>query len=503
MQSTDSLSIEEYVIVGGGTAGWITAAILAHSLKHFKNVKIKLVESPDIPTIGVGEATIPSIIDMLTYLKIPLVEFINKTDASFKLAIRFDDWLQQGHSYWHPFGKIGNAIDNLPFYQHWLKHAKHQGQYQFSDFSPSVALAEHGKFYAPRPGEKTNLSASSYALHFNAGKVAEYLKTYSLELGVEHIKANVTHTELTTSGAIKQLKLDTQPVLAADFFFDCSGQKALLIDKSLRVGYQDWQSFLPVNRALAVQTKPSNNIAPYTIAKADKAGWQWQIPLQSRTGNGYVYCDDFIDQAAATTQLLNRVGEENCITEPRLIRFKTGKRNKMWHKNCVAIGLSGGFLEPLESTSIYLIMRAALNFVQALPDKNLHQPSIDEYNRLMDNEYLNIRDFIVLHYCTSKRTDSEFWQMWQHLPIPASLSQKLDLFTSQGRLMDNPKDLFASDSWYAVLAGMQVTPNSLDPLIERSNFSLIEKAMHDSYTALQNNARQQRDHKQYLNNLIK
>lgn len=502
MQSTDSLSIQEYVIVGAGTAGWITAAILAHSLKHLKNVKITLVESPDIPTIGVGEATIPSMIDLLNYLKIPLADFIKQTDASFKLAIRFDDWLQQGHSYWHPFGKIGNAIDNLPFYQHWLKHHKQSAQYQFSDFSPSVALAENGKFYAPRPGEKSNLSASSYALHFNAGKVAQYLKTYSLQAGVQHIQANVTDTQLDTNGAIKHLLLDNKQKLAADFFFDCSGQKALLIEKSLRVGYQNWQKYLPVNRALAVQTQAKDKIAPYTIAQADKAGWQWQIPLQSRIGNGYVYCDDFIDQTSATQALLNRVGEKNCITEPKLIRFNTGKRDRMWHKNCIAIGLSGGFLEPLESTSIYLIMRAALNFVQALPDKNLHQASIDEYNRLMDNEYLNIRDFIVLHYCTSKRTDSDFWQMWQHLAIPNSLSQKLALFKSHGRLMDNPRDLFASDSWYAVLAGMQVMPKAQDPLIERSDFTLIEKAMHDSYKALQHNASQQREHHHYLNQLI-
>lgn len=502
MQSLSSHALEHLVIVGGGTAGWITAAVLAHSLKHL-NVKISLVEAPDIPTIGVGEATIPSFVDLLTYLRIPLKDFIAQTDATFKLAIKFENWRNGDDAYWHPFGKIGNHIDGLPFYQHWLSHVNKQASYQFSDFSPSVHLAQQNRFYTPKPDEKSNLSASAFALHFDAGQVANYLKSYCLALGVNHIAAKVNKVHLTQAGHIDKLTLLGKAPLKGDFYFDCTGQAALLIGKSLRIGYQDWRAFLPVDRALAVHTKHQDDIPPYTRAIAKKAGWRWQIPLRSRTGNGAVFCSDFMDTNAATDELINDVGEKNCLNTPRLIHFKTGKRDKIWFKNCLSVGLSSGFLEPLESTSIHLIMKAVLNFVQNMPDKQMHQASIDEYNRRMNDEYINIRDFIIAHYCISQRSDSEFWRCWQHLELPQSLQEKLALFNSYGRLKHNPSDLFANDSWYAVLAGMGQTPSAPDPLVWRSNQSMIERALADSYRALQQSASEKLSHSEYLRRLLK
>ncbi|WP_017446647.1 tryptophan halogenase family protein [Gayadomonas joobiniege] len=493
--------IQNYVIVGGGTAGWMTAAILAHSLKHLK-VNISLIEAPDIPTIGVGEATIPSFVDLLAFLRIPLKDFIKNTDSTFKLAIKFENWRQNNHNYWHPFGKIGNQIDGLDFYQHWLNHYAQQGQFQFTDFSPAVHLAEQNRFYAPRPGEKSNLSASAFALHFNAALVADYLKSYSLNLGVTHISDRVEQVNLSPSGTIKDLTLKQHGNLSGDFYFDCSGQAAVLINKALRVGYQDWQEYLPVDTAIALQSKAHQAPRPYTRAIAQPSGWCWQIPLQSRTGNGYVFSRDFTSPEQASDHLVEQLGEQNCLTEPRQVRFRTGKRNKIWYKNCLSVGLSSGFLEPLESTSIHLIMKAVLNFVQSLPDKNLSEATTNEYNRRMDSEYLNIRDFIIAHYCLSERTDSEFWRCWQHAVIPDSLQQKLALFKNYGRLQHNPDDLFATDSWYAVLTGMGLMPTGQDPLVARSNTNMIEGALKDSYQALHRSAAEKLSHADYLAALL-
>ncbi|EWH08249.1 tryptophan halogenase [Catenovulum agarivorans DS-2] len=494
--------IESYVILGGGTAGWISAAVLAQALKNSK-VNITLIESPNVATVGVGEATIPSIVDLLEYLRIPQKDFILKTNATFKLGIKFVDWLEKGQHYWHQFGYIGNNIDGLPFYQHWARHISQGGQFGLTDFSPAVALAKQNKFFIPDPKRPNNLSGSTYALHFDAGLVAEYLKEYCLKKhNLEVVYDHLVDTELDIQGQIKTLHLQSGKHISADFFIDCSGQRALLINKALRVGYQNWQHYLPANKAIAVQTDISNPLPPYTEATAHEHGWRWRIPLQNRTGNGYVYCDDFCSDNHAEALLIDHATKHNCvINQSKLISFTTGKRDKMWFKNCLAVGLSSGFLEPLESTSIYLIMRAMLNFVQSLPDKMPHPATIKEFNRRMDIEYQCIRDFIVLHYCRTQRTDSAFWRMWQTLAIPDSLQQKLALFEAQGRLMHNPQDLFAQDSWYAVLEGMGVRAKSLDPRVYQSNFTMVEKAFADSANALVQVASKTLDHAEYIQRL--
>ncbi|WP_111980355.1 tryptophan halogenase family protein [Algibacillus agarilyticus] len=401
MQSTDP--INSYVIVGGGTAGWISAAILARTLQN-TTAKMTVVESPHIPTIGVGEATIPSIVDLVEFLNIPLHDFILKTNATFKLGIKFIDWQQKNHHYWHPFGYIGNKIDGKPFYQHWLKYNKNNGNLNFTDFSPAIALAKQNKFFVADPKYPTNLSSSTYALHFDAGLVAEYLQQYCKQHNVIHIQAHVKTTQLNNQGEISHVVLDNAQQIAGDFFIDCSGQKALLIQKALRVGYRNWQHFLPVDKAIAVQSNKQEILKPYTESTAHEHGWRWQIPLQNRTGNGYVFSSDFCNVQEAINVLENNV--QNWITDPKTITFTTGQREKTWYKNCLAVGLSAGFLEPLESTSIYLIMKTMLNFVKNLPRQKIYPATTNEFNRLVDKEYEDIRDFIILHYCETKRTDS-------------------------------------------------------------------------------------------------
>lgn len=492
--------INRYVIVGGGTAGWISAAILARAL-HNTGCEIVLVESPHTPTVGVGEATIPSIMDLLTYLKISANDFIAKTNASFKLGIKFVDWYQKGQHYWHQFGYVGNKIDGKPFYQHWLKHHLNGGKFQFTDFSPAIALAKQNKFYIPDPKKPNNLSNSTYALHFDAGLVATFLNEYCVKNGVKHLKAHIDTVNTNEQGLISSLKLENGNQVDGDFFIDCSGQHALIINKTLRVGLENWQKYLPVDSAVVVQTEKHPDFPPYTESTAHEHGWRWQIPLQNRTGNGYVYCSDFCDDESAKALLENNITGKK-LTEPRVIKFVTGKRDKMWFKNCLAVGLSSGFLEPLESTSIHLIMKSMLTFVQTLPDKNLQPATINEFNRLMDIEYTCIRDFIVLHYCTSQRTDSKFWQMWQHLEIPKSLTNKLTLFREHGRLIKNDLDLFSSDSWYAVLEGMKVRPNSYDPLIDASKFEKIETALPDAIAALEHNVAQLLSHEEFVKKLV-
>ena len=498
MVKTKTDPIKSFIVVGGGTAGWISAAVLARALAN-TNSSITVVESPNIPTVGVGEATIPSIIDLLEYLRIPLKEFILATNATFKLGIKFIDWQQKGHHYWHPFGFVGNKIDGKPFYQHWLKHQFNNPQFDYTDFSPAIALAKRNKFYIPDPKVRNNLSNSTYALHFDASLVASYLADYCKKMGVTLIRQHIQSTTLDEEGNVEKLLLDDKQTISGNFFIDCSGQQALLMHKALRVGYENWQHFLPVNRAVTAQSSIESPIPPYTQATAHEHGWRWKIPLQNRTGNGYVFCSDYCSDDEALNLL--KQNSSDFITEPKFISFTTGKRDKIWHKNCLAVGLSSGFLEPLESTSIYLIMKTMLNFVQCLPDKKHEQPTIDEFNRLIDDEYHAIRDFIVLHYCTTKRNDSPFWQMWQHIDIPKTLQTKIELFKCQGRLYENQYDLFSTDSWYSVLEGMGVRPRRYDTLIDASNFTQIEQAFSQSISALTTNVDQTLSHDQFISRL--
>lgn len=489
-------SIENIVIVGGGTAGWTTAACLARVL-HKSNAKITLIDSPEVDTIGVGEATIPPLVEFMRFLGINEQEFVKATQATFKLAIKFTNWNTIGEHYWHQFGTVGADVDGKPFYQHWLKSQLNGNSQTYTDYSPAIAMAKENKFIIQPPNAKNILSGATYAWHFDASLVAKYLKNYSAKLGVNHIEGHVECVDKHDNGFIKSVTLKSGQVIDGDFFIDCSGQRAMLIDGAMNVGFENWQHFLPMNKSIPLQTTSVGQRVPYTESTAHEFGWQWNIPLQNRTGNGIVYCDQFgSDQQALDTLLQNIKGEP--LNDPRVIGFTTGKREKFWQGNCLALGLSSGFMEPLESTSIHLMMKGAIRFAEMLPDKRCDAATAREYNRLMDIEYHSIRDFIVLHYCTTSRTDSEFWRHCQTMEIPDSLSEKLELFKSQGRLFKNDLDLFTPPSWYAVLAGMGITPSNYDRQVDISDQAQVNNIMASGLNNLSETVAKLPSHDQFI-----
>lgn len=493
--------IKRFVVVGGGTAGWISASILSKTLAKTES-EIILVESPNTPSVGVGEATVPSMVDLLGYLRIPFVDFVKKTNATFKLGIKFVDWYCKGEHFWNPFGLVGNSIEGKPFYHHWLKYRREGGKHSYFNFSPAVIIAKDHKFVIPDPKKPNNLSNASYAFHFDALLVAKYLEQYCLNNGIKLIKKHITDVVKNSNGDIAAVIVDSEEQIEGDFFIDCSGQQALLIEKSLNVGLQNWQHYLPANKAVVVQSEKLIDIPPYTLSNAHEHGWRWQIPLQNRTGNGYVYCSDYCSDQQAKNLLANQI-EGEVLTDYRVIEFTTGKREKIWYKNCLAVGLSSGFLEPLESTSIHLIIKAMLNFVQILPDKNTHEATINEFNRLIDIEYESVRDFIVMHYCTSARDDSEFWRMWKNKPIPESLQTKLALFSEYGRLYHNELDFFSADSWYSVLEGMHVQPKQLDPRVALTEYIKLSEAFNKAVNGLKESTAPLLSHQNFIDMVMK
>lgn len=492
--------IKSIVIVGGGTAGWISASVLSHVLQN-TGCKITLIESPHIPIIGVGEATIPSFVDLLKFLNINEQDFVVKTQATFKLGIKFIDWKLKGESYWHPFGVIGSKIDGKDFYQHWLKTIFHGSDWPLADFSPAAAMAQQERFFIPDPLRPNNLSKSAYALHFDAGLAAQYLAAYAINKGVDHLKDEIVKVDLAPSGFVDELKLASGQKITADFFIDASGSHGLLIDKAMEVEYENWNQYLPADTAVVVQSELTQKLSPYTTATAHEYGWRWEIPLQHRMGNGYVFSSQFMSKSKAAEQLINHLSGKP-LNEPRFIHFCTGKRKRIWYKNCLAVGLSSGFLEPLESTSIYLAMKGILNFVQMLPNTSMSPVTINEYNRLMDLEYECIRDFIVLHYCITQRTDSEFWLYWKDAKIPDSLHEKINYFKSQGRLLKNPLDLFSTDSWYAVFEGMGMRPHGYDHSVDASDFAKIREILQDGLDGLRKSVLGLPMHENFINRYL-
>lgn len=451
--------IKKIAIVGGGSAGWLSAAALAKNFEG-QNVKIVLVESPDIPTIGVGEATIPPIINFLQFLGVTEKEFMLATDATYKLAIRFDDWLEKGRSYYHPFGSVGVKINQQDFYPFWLREKIAGTQGRITDYSMSAVMCEQNAFYHPsRAPQDSFLAGASYALHFDASRVADFLKRYAQARGVTHISANIGEVRCNEEG-IQSVATDIGLDIDADFFIDCTGFKALLMEKALSVRYESWRSQLPCDRAVAMQVKPSENIHPYTISKAQDNGWSWEIPLQSRTGMGYVYSSAYCSDEEAI-ECLKSMANTEVLTEPRVIRFETGCREKHWFKNCLALGLSGGFIEPLESTAIHLVTRGLRAFLDLFPASEHMAPLAQEYNRIMRTEYESIRDFIVLHYCKTRRDDTPFWRDCQGMGIPKTLQQKIDLYEAQGALYFDSDELFKAPSWHCVFEGMGVSPRNV------------------------------------------
>ena len=488
--------IKKIVIVGGGTAGWIAAATISNIFKN-TDLTIELVESEDIGVIGVGEATIPPLISILNSLGIDLIDFIKETQASFKLGIQFEDWHTKGEKYFHPFGTVGKSIDGYDFFQCWLKSKAEGDDTPLMAHSPEFVLSEKGKFFLPFEAKGTPLERAFYALHIYSALAGKYLRNYAEKLGVVRTEGKVEKITQTSNGLIESVILESGQVLSGDFFIDCSGFRGLLIEQTLKVGYDSWDKYLPCNRAVTVQTKNVGETNPFTISKAQDAGWMWKIPLQHRTGNGYVFCDKYLTDEEATKTLLENITGET-IMQPRIIPFTTGMRNKSWDKNCLSLGLAQGFIEPLESTAIHLVSKTIAYFIRMFPTKNIDQTLIDEYNRRVRADYEEIRDFLVLHYCTTQREDTEFWRWCKNMEIPATLQKKIDFFKASGGLIPGTEELFQSTSWYAVFDGMKVEPESYNPTMDTWDYQKLKSIMDKGKQGLIDIADKQPRHDEFL-----
>jgi len=473
MRAPDAL--RKVCIVGGGTAGWIAAAVMAH---HFKGklFEIELVESDDIGTIGVGESTIPPFMELIAKLGINEQDFVRATQASFKLGIEFKDWHRQGEDYFHPFGSIGQQVELSEFYQCWLK-AKLAGQpFELMDFAPAAAMARDGRFMLPFKAAKTPVGGAAYALHVDAKRVAQFLRGHAEERGVKRTEGMVSDVQLDDRGFVDTLVLNDGREVTADFFIDCSGFRALLIEKALGVRYEDWSEWLFCDRAIAAQTRNVGPPRPYTLAEAQDYGWRWRIPLQHRTGNGHVFCSEFLSDDEATRILLDKV-EGEVVAGPMVVPFKTGVRDKIWHRNVLSLGLASGFIEPLESTAIHLVYRGMDFFFRYLPDRNCDPRLAAEYNRRMAADYTEIRDFIVLHYCTTQRDDTPFWRKCRDMKLPDSLHERIELFRVNGVLREGMDELFRAVSWHSVLEGMGIRPPTYHPLVDRIDEAWLYEGM--------------------------
>jgi tryptophan 7-halogenase len=496
---TDPQPIKRIAIVGGGTAGWMTASILARSLPG-TGCTITVIESPDIGTVGVGEATIPPIIDMLRLLNINEGDFVKHTQATYKLGIKFTDWPRGGHCYWHPFGSFGAMINLRPFHHAWAK-AKDEGLApRFNDFSLCAALGDAGKFRFPDSAGQAPVAGLRYALHFDAGLVAQYLRAYAERLGVNRMQRTVAAATLRDDGFIDELQFGDGTRLQADLYIDCSGFRGVLIEGALQTGYLDWSHVLPCDRAVAMPTELVSARPPYTEANARAAGWRWRIPLQHRVGNGYVYSSAHISDTEALDDLTSAVGAKP-LAEPRFLKFVTGRRKLFWNRNCVALGLASGFLEPLESTSIHLVMSGVYKLLEHFPNCAFAQSNIDSYNAELIQEIERIRDFIVLHYLTGRR-DTPLWAYCQSMQLPDSLLQRIELYQRTGRIRVKPGELFTDLSWFYIFEGLGLNPESRDPLMDvvtvaqlREIFGSLAQATalaaehapsHDSYFAARN-----------------
>ena len=457
--------IRKILIAGGGSSGWMTAALLARLFQGL--YEIVLVESDQIGTIGVGEATIPAIKKYTELLGLDEDEFIARTQASFKLGIQFVDWWKQGSSYIHGFGVIGQDWEWLRMHHYWLK-AEQQGRAQdFAAYSINTAAALENRFLrAQTQMGDSPLSQIAHAFHFDAALFARFLSAYAQERGVRRREGKIADVTLRSDdGFIESVTMDDGEVIAADLFIDCSGFRGLFINQALKVPFDDWSHWLPCDRAIAVPCERSDNFTPYTRSTAHGAGWQWRIPLQHRTGNGHVFSTRFMDDAEAERILLaNLDGAPRA--DPFKVDFKAGKRRELWHKNCVAVGLAGGFLEPLESTSLHLVQAGIIRLVRLLPDAGFDPATIAEFNRQTDFEYERIRDFIILHYKATERSDTPFWDYCRTMDVPETLQCKLDLWMANGRIFREDEELFAEESWIQVLLGQGIVPRGYDPLVD-------------------------------------
>ena len=456
--------IRSVLVVGGGSAGWMSAAMLATMLRG--DCKVTLVESDEIGIVGVGEATIPPIRLFNETLGISEADFIRETRGTFKLGIEFVDWGSVGSRYFHPFGPHGRNFDMVPLHQYWLRTREEPDAFPLEDLSMAWHIARSGRMARPVPDQRSLLSTFDYAYHFDASLYAAFLRRHAEARGVTRVEGKIGEVTLNgETGFVESVTLEGGRKLEADLFIDCSGLRALLIEGALKTGFEDWSHWLPCDRAVAMPCANAGPPTPYTRSTAREAGWQWRIPLQHRIGNGYVYSSQFMDDDTAASLLASRLDGE-ALGDPRFVRFRTGRRKQHWNRNVIAVGLSSGFLEPLESTSIHLIQANISKLIGLFPDRDFDPATIEEFNRIAHTETDRIRDFLILHYKLTQRQDHPLWRYVSAMDVPETLALKMEHFRRNGRLIAREMDLFAPPSWLAVHIGQHNYPQGLDPLIE-------------------------------------
>lgn len=469
----NSTSVRRVVIVGGGTSGWMAGAALAHFFEGL--VEIDLIESDEIGSVGVGEATIPQIRLFTGLLGIDENEMLRETQGTIKLGIQFHDWARLGDVYMHAFGDIGSKLGMLDFHHYWLRGRQGGQADRLWAYSLNETAALANRFDRLQRIEGTQMGGLVHAYHFDAILFARYLRAYSERRGVRRTEGRVVDVNLgSEDGLIDSVTMASGERIGGDLFVDCSGFNALLIEKALDTGFEDWSLWLPCDRAVAVACESTRPLLPYTQAKAHSAGWQWRIPLQHRTGNGHVYSSRYMsDDEAASILLGNLDGEP--LAEPRVLHFRTGRRKKFWNRNCVALGLAAGFLEPLESTSIHLIQTGISRLLEYFPRLGFDQVEIDEYNHRCAWEFERIRDFLILHYHVNERTDSSFWIDRREMPVPAELHRRIDLFRANGRIHREFDELFTEIAWLQVMTGQGIEPRGYHPLADRIDEEQLQR----------------------------
>ena len=456
--------ISKVVVVGGGTAGWMAAAAISKIMGPVPDLSIELVESEEIGTVGVGEATIPQINLFNALLEIDERDFVRATNATYKLGIEFRDWTRMGHRYVHPFGFYGLDMLGVEFHHHWLKGRAAGDSTPLDAYSLGIAAGLQGRFTHPRLDQpKSPLSRIAYAFQFDASLYAKYLRRIAESFGVVRTEGKIVDVvQNGETGFIEALILEDGRKVSGDLFIDCSGFRGLLIEQKLHAGFEDWSRWLPCDRAMAIACESSEDQQPLTRSTAQSAGWQWRIPLQHRTGNGYVYSSAHIsDDEAASVLLANLDGEP--LSDPRPLRFKAGHRRKVWIKNVVALGLASGFLEPLESTSIHLVQTGIAKLMTLFPSRRFDELEIERYNEQVIQEYVDIRDFLVLHYNATERDDSDFWNYCRTMEVPEALTYKTEMFRRNGRVLREHNELFTETSWLSAMVGQGIEAQDYHP----------------------------------------
>ena len=488
--ANEAKPVRRIVIAGGGTAGWMVAAALSRTLG--KLLDITLVESDEIGTVGVGEATIPTLVTFHRLLDINEQEFLKATQGTFKLGISFENWRDVGRNYIHSFGTTGRDHWSAGFQHFWLKGRERGLASDYGDYCLELRAQQENRFaHLPRGG-------MNYAFHIDASLYAKFLRKFSEGYGVRRVEGKIVEVLADRAQErIDGLRLDNGQLIEGDLFIDCTGFRALLIGQTLGAEWEDWSHWLFCDSAIALQTSQVGEPLPFTRSIARDAGWQWRIALQHRVGNGIVYGSRFTDEESARRTLLANIEGEK-LTEPRLIRFRPGQRRNTWRGNCVAIGLSSGFLEPIESTSIHLIQRGVIRLLQMFPATGINPADIAEYNLQTQHEIEHIRDFIVLHYHVTERTDTPFWRACREMAIPPSLQHRIDLFRDSARVFRVPNELFAENSWIQVMLGQGILPHQHHPSADLMDDAELSRFLDDIRRQIEDTVRQLPPHKAYV-----